>query len=69
MHREIVHSTKYIHDLRMHDIAGTARVDADRRDAKTARRLRNSIGHRLIAIGERLVETPSSELGNLDRAA
>lgn len=66
---EFIHSTKYIQDLRDREIAEAIRVATDRSDARNARRLREAIGHRLIAIGERLVERPSSELGILDRAA
>ena len=66
---ELIHSTKYIQDLRDHEIASQLRIERDRRDARAAMTLRDVIGQRLIAIGERLVETPSSELGLLDRAA
>ena len=66
---EFVHSTKYIQDLRNHEITDQLRIEQDRHDARLARSLRGMIGHRLIAIGERLVERPSSELGLLDRAA
>ena len=66
---EFIHSTKYIQDLRNHEIADQLRIEQDRHDARLARRLRDVIGQRLIAIGERLVEKPSSELGLLDRAA
>ncbi len=66
---EFVHSTKYIQDLRNHEIVSQLEIERDRNDARLAQRLRDKIGHRLIAIGERLVEKPSSELGLLDRAA
>lgn len=45
-----------------------AETDAMRRRAR-ATRLRDRLGKRLIAIGERLVETPTSERAILDRAA
>lgn len=69
MHREIVNSTKYIHQNYLNDGIARAQLDALRREAKS-RKLRAALGVRLIAIGERLVErAPSSEQAVLDRAA
>ena len=69
MHSGIVQSTKYLQDLREQDIANHIQGEIDRRDTRRAHRLRRTIGHRLIALGSLLVENPSSELGDLERAA
>lgn len=69
MHRDFVHSTKYIHENYLREGIAAARRDANRREA-SARHLRDALGERLIALGERLVErAPTSEQGILHRAA
>ncbi len=59
MYRDFVHTTRHIHAHRLHEMENRAQRDADRREARAARSLRSAMGHRLIAIGERLVEHPS----------
>ena len=68
MLRDFTYKASDYHKMYLQRAEGLAHRDAQLREAK-ARRIRAAIGQRLIAIGERLVETPSSELGVLDRAA
>lgn len=69
MYKDFVHTTKYIHDLRLRDMETRARQVADRREARATKRLRIALGQGLIAIGQRLVEHPSSEPGTHEVAA
>jgi len=69
VYKDFVHTTKYIHDLRLRDMETRARRAVDRREARATKSLRTALGQGLIAIGERLVERPSSELGAHDIAA
>lgn len=68
MIKDFTHHASDYHKMYLQRGQNQARHDALLREAKD-RRIRAAIGQRLIAIGERLVETPSSELGALDRAA
>ena len=68
MLKDFVNPTHLLHENYLREGQHRAEVEALRQEAK-AHRLRNALGHRLIALGERLVENPSSERAILDRAA
>ena len=69
MYRDIVHGTKYIHSLRIHDLERSSRIAADRSEARATNRLRSALGHGLITLGRRLAEHPSPRTVALDNAA
>ncbi len=68
MLRDYATSAGDYHRMYLHDAEERAKLHALRQEAKN-RRLRATLGHKLIAIGERLVENRSTELGALDTAA
>ena len=68
MLKDFVTPSQLIHENYLREGRHRAEAEALRREAK-AHRLRKALGHRLIALGERLVETPYSERAFLDRAA
>lgn len=70
MLKEFVVTTQYIHASRLSDYESRAMQEADRREARAASRpIRQALGLRLIAIGERLADTLSSEKEPLEEAA
>lgn len=68
MLRDYASSAGDYHRMYLREAENRARLQALRQEAKN-RRMRAALGHKLIAIGERLVETRSPELGTLDTAA
>lgn len=68
MPRDFVNQAGEYHRAYLRDAANRAELEALRREART-RRMAAALGHRLIAIGERLVDTPSTKSERLDRAA
>jgi hypothetical protein len=69
MYRDIVYTTKYIHDLRLHDVGEGNQMASDRREARATNRLRSAVGHGLIILGRRLAEHPSTRTVALDKVA
>jgi hypothetical protein len=69
MYRDIIHTTKYIHDVRLHDLEKSNRMTIDQREARATNRLRSAVGHGLITLGRRLAEHPSSRPVALNKAA
>ena len=70
MLKDFVHSPKHIQHVLLHDHVNDAQRHAELLDEpRPPGRMRNALGARLIRIGERLVESPTSELGQSNKAA
>lgn len=69
MVRDFTNSARYLQDVRLQEWSAQASEDALRREAKALRKLRQAVGHRLIAIGERMVESRSPAEQPVDTAA
>lgn len=68
MLKDFTYQASDYHKMYLRRAEEQAQRDALRSEAK-ARNLRVALGHRLIAIGERLADSTSTELGVLDQAA
>ena len=70
MIKDFVHSPRHLQALLLHDHVEEAQRHADLIDEYVRpATFRNAIGARLIRIGERLIESPTSELGQSKKAA
>ena len=69
MLKDFVHSARHLQHVRLHDHVDRAAREAWLLEHSPGRGLRSALGEKLIRIGERLIESPNSELGQSKKAA
>lgn len=69
MLKDFINQAQDLQRARADEWIAQARMDALRREAKAIRRFRNAVGHKLIALGERIADPAIDDHAPLDSAA
>lgn len=69
MLKDFISQTGRIHEARLQEWSDQARLDALRREARSVRRLRRTVGHKLIALGARIADQETPDHEAMDPAA